>query len=119
MIIEKYVANPAANTFNYVQVTLNATYRVTACCAFNDYNAATMAGIYLVYKGFFAAWAAANNEFLVYAHHHAYSTAVGYGWISSHEVVDFELTPGDYTFAFLSVTDVANLKFVYHLRRVS
>lgn len=115
MKIEKYVAAPAAASFNYVQETLPKSMRL---CYANITSNSTAAAILIVYQGAIAAWNVANHRYSVWGQYYvatAGATFPGYrAWLG--ENIDVELPAGTYTFAYYAVGAGTNVHFMFELK---
>lgn len=110
MIIEYYDANPAANDFSYVNVTLNRTMRCKWYFVHSQTN--TFTGWVFIYRGTVVAYNTANEENALLVRRWI---APATGFLNPTELVDVELAAGDYTFAAETVPDTTILRWAFML----
>lgn len=110
MIVEKYVSNPAANSFDYQVADIRKPMR----CKFYfvHSNTAVFAGWVFIYKGNINAYNIANDQYAVFLRQ--YSTTAS-SMVNGAERVDVELPAGTYTFATYTTPDTTGLRWCFFL----
>lgn len=117
MLIEKWVSNPAANSFDYEVVTLSKPLRVTYFNVHSQTN--TWQGWVYIYRGNVNAYNVNNDEIAVYIRRFLVVTAGAayyfWNWTTVRDNPNIVLIPGEYTFATYTVPDTTNLRWLFQL----